>query len=123
MVVTVSRRSSVDWLRLSLHFDGVRPADSELERGGLDRRIAGDVESVVGGVSERFWGKSIEPLEDAPFGSPLCSQDKEAYASSGIVFREELDRESKARSKISYWSLLDGKKIPALAKLLNRDSL
>jgi hypothetical protein len=44
MVVMVSRRSSVDWPRLSLHFDDeVRPVDSELERGGLDRGFVGDV--------------------------------------------------------------------------------
>ena len=51
MVVMVSRRSSVEWLKLSLHFDDdVRPADSELERGGLDREFVGSVGSVVGGV-------------------------------------------------------------------------
>ena len=102
----VSRRSSVVWPILSLHFDGVRPADSELERGGLDRRIVGDVGSVVGGVRERL-GKLLEPLEDAPFGSTSFSREDEAYASSGIGFCEEIDRGSKVRSKISYWSLLD----------------
>ena len=51
MVVIVSRRSSVVCPKLSPHFDdGVLPADSELERGGLDRGFVGDVRSVVGGV-------------------------------------------------------------------------
>lgn len=51
MVVMVSRRSSVEWPKLSLHFnDKVRPTDSELERGGLGRGFVGDVRSVVGGV-------------------------------------------------------------------------
>ena len=62
-----------------------------------------------------LWGKLLEPLEDAPLGSALCSQEGEACASSGIIPCEELDRGSKDRSKISYWSLLGGKKIPALA--------
>ena len=52
MVVTVPRRSRVDWPKLSLHFeDEVRPTDSELERGGgLGRVFVGNVESFVGGV-------------------------------------------------------------------------
>jgi len=50
-----------------------------------------------------FEGGLFEPLEDTPFGSALCSQDKEAYASSGIVLCEELHRGSKVRAKISYW--------------------
>ena len=52
MVVTVSRRSRAAWPKLSLHFDDeVRPADSELKRGGrLDRGLVGNVGSVVGGV-------------------------------------------------------------------------
>lgn len=62
-----------------------------------------------------LWGKLLEPLEDAPLGSTVFSQEGEANASSGIIPCEELDRGSKDRTKISYWSLLDGKKIPALA--------
>ena len=50
MVVIVSRRSSVAWLRLSLHFDEVLPTDSELDRGGLDVGFVDDVWSAVEGV-------------------------------------------------------------------------
>jgi len=49
-----------------------------------------------------FEGGFCEPLEDTPFESALCSQVEEAYASSGIVFCEELHRGSKVRAKISY---------------------
>jgi hypothetical protein len=124
MVVTVPRRSSVVPLKLSLHFDDeVRPADSELERGGLDRVFASNVWSVVGGVWEMVEEKLFEPLGDVPFGSALCSQDEGAYVSSGIVLCGGLHRGRKVRSKISYRSLLCGRKIPALTRFLNRDML
>jgi len=83
MVVVVSRRSSELWLKLSLHFeDEVRTGTSKLERGGLDRTFVGDERSAVGDVREKLGEKLVEPLEDALFGSTLCSQDD---ASSGIV--------------------------------------
>jgi len=65
----VSRRSSVGWLKLSLHFDEVLPADSELDRGGLDRAVVGDVWSAEEGVWGVFGEKEFKPLGDAPFGS------------------------------------------------------
>jgi len=66
----VSRRSSVAWLRLSLHFDDeVLPTDSELDRGGLDMGFVGDVGSAVEGVWGVFGKEGFKPPEDAPFGS------------------------------------------------------
>ena len=66
----VSRRSSVAWFRLSLHFtDEVLPADSELDRGGLDMGFVGDVGSVVEGVWGVFGKEECKPPEDAPSGS------------------------------------------------------
>jgi len=65
----VSRRSSVAWLRLSLHFDEVLPADSELDRGGLDVGFVDGVWSVVEGVRGVFGKEELKPPEDAPFWS------------------------------------------------------
>ena len=120
MVVMVSRRSSVAWVKLSLHLDDeVRPLDSELRRGVFGRGFVGNVGSVVGGVWERFGERLLEPVECAMIWSTLCSQKGEGYASSGIVPCEELDR----GSKISYRSLLCGKKDSISARLPNRDIL
>ena len=69
MVVIVSRRSSVAWLRLSLHFDEVLPTDSELDRGGLDVGFVDDVWSAVEGVWGVFGKEEFKPPEVAPFES------------------------------------------------------